>query len=611
LILFSTVTIIASVKVQAQNIIQNGGFESWVGGIPTFWTLLGGTIHQIPGYTGASCCRLGGAGLSAGYDQYVIISQTVSVAGGAPCTFDFWAKAENEWGALSARAELRWLDSSSALIAQQAVSISGAAWARYGPSVYTAPPTTAFLEIRFVKASWGYLDVDDVSLVAGPAPLPDLTVTSIRLSPTSPVDGASVIFYAMVMNQGTATANNIRIDCYLDGPLYAQGTIGSLSAGASTEVQTTTPWRATQGSHMFKWVVDPANAIAESNEFNNERSMSFIVAAPPFDFSLSATPPIQSVNQGQQATYMVTVTLTSGITQTVSLSLSGHPTGATYSFNPPSGSPTFISMLTVTTPPTAIGTYTLIITAAGGGKTHTAQVTLTVTAQPDFNVAVSPPSQTVLQKKTVTYTVTITPLGGFSAPITLSLVGLPTDADYSFSPVTGWTSTLTVSAGTTTGTFTLTISGTGGGVTRTATASLTISVNPDMQASSDAIENARDAIGRAESEGRTVGLEDAKAKLREAEDAYKAGDYALARSLADEARRLAEEAVKPRSWLEAYGLYIAAALVALIAIAIVGTLFWRKRKAQPKAVKYCISCGAEMPQDAPQCPRCGAKQEQL
>jgi len=470
-------------EVLGQSIIQNGGFESWVGGVPTFWTLVSGTIHQNPGYTGAFSCRLGGSTTGqAGWNQGVVISQRVSIVGGAPCTFDFWAKADNPWGSLSARAELRWLDSSLGLITQQAVSISGAAWARYGPSVYTAPVSAAFLEIRFVKASWGYLDVDEVSLVTAPPAQSDLTVMTIGLTPPNPVHGDDVFFHAMVVNQGGATANNIRVDCYVDGAPYGQGIIPSLSAGASMQMFTTTPWRAAQGPHMFRWVVDPINAIAESNEFNNEMSQTFIVSPPPFDFSLSATPPSQSVNQGQQTTYLITATLTSGLTQTVTLTLSGLPTGATYSFSPPSGNPTFTSTLTVTTSTsTPTGTYTLTVAATGG---KTAQVTLTVMAAPDFTIAVSTMSQTVLQRKTTTYTVSITPLGGFNAPISLSLLGLPTDASYSFSPptLTSGASTLTVNAGDITGTYTLTVSGMGGGITRPVTVTLTVLSDPSLQA---------------------------------------------------------------------------------------------------------------------------------
>ena len=100
-------------------------------------------------------------------------------------------------------------------------------------------------------------------------------------------------------------------------------------------------------------------------------------------------------------------------------------------------------------------------------------------AAPDFTLSASPTSRTVKQGGSTTYTVTISPTGGFSDSVTLSAT-LPAGVTGSFSPnpltVTS-TSTLsvTVAANARLGTYPVTITGTsGGGLTRTTSVTLTV-----------------------------------------------------------------------------------------------------------------------------------------
>jgi len=101
-----------------------------------------------------------------------------------------------------------------------------------------------------------------------------------------------------------------------------------------------------------------------------------------FEFSVSASPSSKIVVAGAAATYTATATLVTGPTQSVSWSASGLPSGATYSFTPPSGNPTFSSTLTIatsktTTPP---GSYTITVTGTGPcvHGSHSTTVTLKV-----------------------------------------------------------------------------------------------------------------------------------------------------------------------------------------------------------------------------------------
>jgi len=203
-----------------------------------------------------------------------------------------------------------------------------------------------------------------------------------------------------------------------------------------------------------------------------------VIAQP--DFSVSATPSSQSVAQGNQASYTVNIAPANGFTGTVGFNVSGLPQGATATFNPISITGSGSSTMTVSTSSsTPAGSYPLTITATSGSLTHTAAVTLVVTAPGTFTVSVTPTSQTVSRGSSTQYAVTISAQGGFSGTVNLSLSGLPTRTSSSFNPAsvvgTG-SSTLKVTANkpALVGTYTLTIKGTSGSLVQSATVTLII-----------------------------------------------------------------------------------------------------------------------------------------
>jgi uncharacterized membrane protein len=199
------------------------------------------------------------------------------------------------------------------------------------------------------------------------------------------------------------------------------------------------------------------------------------------DFSLSASPPSQSVVQGQGTTYTVTVSPLSGFSGTVNLTASGLPSGASASFNPASVSGSGSSTMAATTSTsTPAGTYTITITGSSGSVTHTTTVSLTVNAaaQPNFSLSRSPSSVTIVQGGSAgTSTITITPSNGFASSVALSATGVPSGVTAAFSPnpaTSTSTLTLTASSTATTGTATVTVTGTSSGLTHTTTVTLTV-----------------------------------------------------------------------------------------------------------------------------------------
>lgn len=128
-------------------------------------------------------------------------------------------------------------------------------------------------------------------------------------------------------------------------------------------------------------IAEPSPLTSDGTSFSVRRVSS---AGETFDFSVSVSPTSVSVTRGGSATATVTVSLLGGTAQAVSLSTSVSPVETTIStsFLPYSDSPTFTSALTIaTTASTPAGTYTITITASGGGLTRSTSFTLKVRGQ--------------------------------------------------------------------------------------------------------------------------------------------------------------------------------------------------------------------------------------
>jgi hypothetical protein len=105
----------------------------------------------------------------------------------------------------------------------------------------------------------------------------------------------------------------------------------------------------------------------------------FTAPSAESDFTISVTPSSQTVTQGGSTTYTVNTTALGASAQSVALSVSGLPSGATFSFNPATVTAGGSSTLTVnTTASTATGTVTLTVTGTGAAPVHTTTTSLTV-----------------------------------------------------------------------------------------------------------------------------------------------------------------------------------------------------------------------------------------
>jgi hypothetical protein len=202
------------------------------------------------------------------------------------------------------------------------------------------------------------------------------------------------------------------------------------------------------------------------------------------DFFLSTNPSTQTINPGGSTSYSVTVNPLNGYGNTVTLSLSGCPSGATCSISPSSvGPPYNPSTLSVsTTSSIALGTYIITITGTDGTLTHTTTVNLVVAGVADFSISVQPASLSLKRSSLGTYTAIVTAVNGFNGVVALTVSGLPANTTGTFNPasVTGHGNShlnIATTKKTPTGTFTLTIKGTSGSLSHSKTVSLTVTTH--------------------------------------------------------------------------------------------------------------------------------------
>jgi subtilase family serine protease len=194
------------------------------------------------------------------------------------------------------------------------------------------------------------------------------------------------------------------------------------------------------------------------------------VFVPTFTLSSSSV----NLGQGTSGSTYAYVTSEYGFTGSVSLSVSGLPTGVTASFspNPTTGN----SQLSFTVGSSvAVGQYPLVITGTSGSQTATTTMTLGIYVS-TFTLS-SSGIVNIGQGSSGTSYVYVYPQYGFTGSVTLAASGLPSGVTAAFSPdpTTGM-STLTLTATNTAslGQYTVTITGTSG--TQSATTTLTLGV---------------------------------------------------------------------------------------------------------------------------------------
>jgi subtilisin family serine protease len=306
-------------------------------------------------------------------------------------------------------------------------------------------------------------------VVPGP---PDFTMTAAPSS-QSVVAGAAAQFAVTV---GAVNGFTGTVGLGIAGLSASVGTAtftpASVPTAGTSQLMISTLGSAAPGTY-------PLTVTGTSGSTSHSVAVTLVVTPPP-DFSVAVSPSSRTVNAGASTTYSVTVGALNGFTGNVALSLAGLSASVgTATFAPGAVVNAGTAQLTIKTVATApAGTYSLTVTGTSGAKTHSKAISLVVPIR-GFAVSASPSSRTINRGQATTYTVTVTPTGGFTGSVTLTASGLAGGASATFSvnpltPNTSSTFRVTTTTSATRGTFTLTITGKNGTLVHHTTVTLTV-----------------------------------------------------------------------------------------------------------------------------------------
>ncbi|SDK28325.1 CARDB domain-containing protein [Streptomyces indicus] len=127
----------------------------------------------------------------------------------------------------------------------------------------------ADVQLKITANSSGYAgQVAEFQVLGEPAPNPDLTVSGLTWTPSSPSESDTITAKATVRNAGNAASAATAAEVSLGGTVAGSAQVPALGAGESATVDVALGKRA-QGSYTVSAVVDPKDTVTEQDEENN------------------------------------------------------------------------------------------------------------------------------------------------------------------------------------------------------------------------------------------------------------------------------------------------------------------------------------------------------
>jgi uncharacterized membrane protein len=225
--------------------------------------------------------------------------------------------------------------------------------------------------------------------------------------------------------------------------------------------------------------VYPLTITASGGGVTRTAALSLTVTPPP-TFALHAVLSTLNVLAGGMASTQISSTVLHGFSSNIALSGGTLPSGVIATFTPATiaannGRSTINVQTTSSATP---GSYTITVSATGGGVTSTAPITLDVG---QLAVTTGTGSATVNHGSYASVAVNTAIAGTYGSSVTLSATGLPKGVTAAFSPATiskpaagASTLKLTAASSAAIGTQTITIKAVSDGLTSTASLSLTV-----------------------------------------------------------------------------------------------------------------------------------------
>ncbi|MCF7859823.1 MAG: T9SS type A sorting domain-containing protein [Candidatus Cloacimonetes bacterium] len=138
--------------------------------------------------------------------------------------------------------------------------------------------SSAKIEALVYNSSWNYEEKHVWNVTVAK---PDLIVSDIKISPSSPTAGESATITATLKNQGAVSCGTFYLKYYIDGSEIGTDAVsGGLNAG-SPDTETISTTVNSSGNHTVKVIVDYDNRISEGNETNNTRQETYYWNPPP------------------------------------------------------------------------------------------------------------------------------------------------------------------------------------------------------------------------------------------------------------------------------------------------------------------------------------------
>lgn len=122
--------------------------------------------------------------------------------------------------------------------------------------------------------------VAEFEIYGTPAPNPDLTITGMSWTPTSPVETDAITLHATVKNIGNTGSPATTVSFYLGNELAGSAPVAALTAGASATVSLNAGTK-NAGTYPISAKADESNAIIEQNENNNSYSNAATLTVAP------------------------------------------------------------------------------------------------------------------------------------------------------------------------------------------------------------------------------------------------------------------------------------------------------------------------------------------
>ncbi|MBI5561715.1 MAG: FG-GAP repeat protein, partial [Deltaproteobacteria bacterium] len=256
---------------------------------------------------------------------------------------------------------------------------------------------------------------------------------------SAPIEVPDAVFYTTIGADVNYTGNTMYITANITNLSAAQMAgltlVTSVKNQSGAQVHSTTEAMpainaVTRMPFVTQWYIpddSPEGQYAVSQTLGmGSRSYGTTVMTvtikPGRDFTMESSHTGLKVESGGTAEFTVGLTPVRGFADEVTLSVSGAPQGATVRLSKDTLTPPDSSVLSIGATGVAAGAYVITVSASGGGKTHSVDLTLDVT---DFSVTVAQPIQTVKELETAVYGVDLTPLNGFESSVILNIEGMP------------------------------------------------------------------------------------------------------------------------------------------------------------------------------------------